>query len=222
MNKPWIIGLTGNAHSGKDTSADYMATMFDKYHYNIIKISLADQLKNICQDLVKLFYGIELPIEYFHDESMKEKIFTEFPQFNGQPFKIRTLLQQIGTNICRNKLSTDIWCQYLYNHFIKNNDSDIIIISDIRMPDEIEYFNGLVNSGYIQQFTTIRINRQSNKIDDINQQHETEKNINKLQVSEDIDNNQTICELYRKLDHFMENHLKCGYGCGGTSTSIIK
>lgn len=47
-------------------------------------------------------------------------------------------MQLIGTDIMRNITFGDIWCQTAFNQ-IKINNYDINIITDIRLPSEMEF-----------------------------------------------------------------------------------
>lgn len=199
-----VIGITGKAHSGKDTSADYIVSLLNKY--KVIKVCLADQLKYICQKLVKCFYNIDMPIEDFYDFLKKEQEQPELPQFNGKPFKIRTILQTIGTDICRNMLFRSIWCDYIKEKYITPNSYDIIVVSDIRMLDEIKYFKGLETL----KFLSIRINRTNrDQIDVANQLHESEANIDELCVDYDVSNDDTLDELHELLELIIHNDVLC-------------
>ena len=201
-----VIGITGKAHSGKDTSADYIVSMLDKYGYKVIKVCLADQLKYICQKVVKYFYNIDLPIEDFYDYLKKEQEQPELPHFNGKPFKIRTLLQMIGTDICRNMLFRSIWCDYIKEKYITPNNYDIIVVSDIRMLNEIKYFETLT----VTKFLSIRINRTNgDQIDIVNQSHESETNIDELCVDYDVSNDDTLDELHELLEMIIHNEIIC-------------
>lgn len=202
-----IIGFTGLAHSGKDTSADYLLSCLNQKH-QVIKIALADQLKYICQRLVEMFYQRTLPIEDFYDLHKKELIRDDLPEFGGHPFKIRTLLQLIGTEICRDMISKSIWCNYLKEKYIDNNQYQYVIISDLRMPDEINFFKELEKSGLIKKFVCFRLKRSNRlQLTDNNQYHQTEQMVNQLSVNEDIINESTLTDLYRKLDQIITKNL---------------
>jgi hypothetical protein len=201
--KPIVIGLTGQAHSGKDTTADYLVSQLSRDH-RVIKIALADQLKVICQKLIQLFYGQLIPLEQFYDLQSKEQIRDNLPLFTGQPFKIRTVLQQIGTEIFRDLVTKCVWCDYIKDNYI-TQPYDIIIISDIRMSDEIDYFNDLVKNGLISQFKTYRIlrNIKSDKSQELslcNQQHRSEIAITQLHVTDEINNNSSIEDLHNLIN----------------------
>lgn len=195
---PIVIGITGLAHSGKDTSADYIISSL-RERYNVIKVGLADQLKIICQHLIKLFYNIEIPIEDFYDIHKKEQVREDLPKFAGQSFKIRTILQMVGTEIFRDLISEEVWCQYLKEHCLKHDQ--VVVISDIRMLNELQYFRQMERGGELSRFICLRVRRERRDgLTGGNAQHKTETGINTLPVDYEIDNNGTLEELYKKID----------------------
>jgi hypothetical protein len=198
--KPLVIGITGLAHSGKDTSADYLYSKL-RTECNVVKIALADQLKVICQSLIQMFYGQQIPLDEFYDMGKKEAIRDELPKFAGQPFKLRTILQMVGTEIFRDLISKSVWCNYIKEKYIDNNACDILIISDIRMPDEISFFTDLVKNGQLDGFKCYRIIRSNRSVLSANNQaHQTERLISTLQVDRDIVNESSIDDLYKTID----------------------
>ena len=206
--KPIVIAFTGEAHSGKDTSADYLVEYFKSLGSSAIKVCLADQLKLICQKLIKLFYGIEIPKEEFYDLSEKERVRSDYPLFAGQPFKLRTVLQQVGTEIFRDLLWESVWCDYIKKTKIMNCQYQFIIISDCRFLDEIKYFSKLIenhenllSNKIIDSFITCRIIRENKlKLAMENHKHKSESDILNLPVDVEINNNDTFDQLYQNLN----------------------
>lgn len=201
--RPVIIGISGLAHSGKDTSADYLLSQL-KHDYKIIKIGLADRLKIICQRLIYLFHGILIPLEDFYDFAKKETIRNDLPYFAGQPFKIRTVLQQVGTDVFRDLIWSSIWCDYVKKNYIDCGDYQIIVISDLRLPDEVEFFYHLAQIGYISDFISFKLIRPNREqLTDNNQQHKSEIANFMVRVDQEIMNDTSIQDLYQKLDQLI-------------------
>lgn len=75
----------------------------------------------------------------------------------------RALLQIYGTQIFRNRVDNDFWIKRTKERII-NNDADIVIITDVRFPNEVDFMSSDKYDTY-----TVRINR---PIDRTGQQHE--------------------------------------------------
>lgn len=202
-----VIMLTGLAHSGKDTSADYLISRFTQLGIKCIKLGLADRLKIISQHLIKLFYGIEVPLDEFYDMNAKERIREDYPKFNGQAFKLRNVMQMVGSEIFRDLMWGTIWCDYVYKNFIMTQTYQIIIISDCRFLDELQYFDTMVNTKIITNTYTARIVRPNRiPLDATNALHQSERDIMNLPVQNNILNDSSIEMLYEQLEHIF---VKC-------------
>jgi hypothetical protein len=100
-----IIGISGQAGSGKDTCADFIV---EDYQY--VKISLADPLKRICQDVFdfsdKQLWG---PSQYRNepDKRYPRGFIEKIPQY----LTCRYALQQLGTDWGRDCYD-NIWIDY--------------------------------------------------------------------------------------------------------------
>lgn len=127
---PKIYLLSGKARHGKDTTAEFLKTFYEKDGKKVIYSRAGKYIK---------YYAMEM---------------TDWD--GSEETKPRELLQSLGTDIIRNKLNkSDMFIQRqlddleIYSYFY-----DAIIVPDIRLPKEIqsvkEKFNNVV---------TIHINR---------------------------------------------------------------
>ena len=152
-----FILLSGESKSGKDTLGNYI---YDKLINNntdikTTKFAIADNLKKVCKELVKLFYGLCLPIEFFHLHDVKDcKVDTHM--FNNTPFNIRKILQYVGTDIFQKYLGKDIWLRLLYK---KNTLSDAEIMTIIEPLSTIFH-----NTKYTIDYLFIKIKKILSKI----------------------------------------------------------
>lgn len=195
------ILITGEAHSGKDTSGDYLAKKLRNVGYRVAKIGLADQLKIVCQHLIKLFHGIEIPLKDFYDLQQKEMERHDLPLFDGRPFKLRTIMQLVGTEVFRDRLWNGIWCDFVRKNYIENPLYDVIIITDCRYHDEHLFFKKLETSGQINHLISFRVSRNNKEqIASFNQTHKSEIDINHIGVDHVINNDQSLDSLYNFLD----------------------
>lgn len=106
-----IVLISGKARSGKDTFAMYFSAEAKLHGKRVLTIKYGDILKFICK-------------EYFDWDGIKDE-------------KGRTLLQQIGTNLCREN-NPDIWVNCVIE-IIKGLQSnyEYVLIPDARFPNEI-------------------------------------------------------------------------------------
>lgn len=178
-----IIGITGLKFNGKDTIANYLC---HKYGFN--RIAFADPLKEAC----KILFG-------FNDEQLYGSL-KETPDKYWFGLTPRSILQFIGTDLFRNlmkelhqELKDDFWLLCMNKSNILK-EGKYIVISDVRFPNECEMIKKL--GGII-----IRVNRPSvnTKID----LHNSEKLILTLDVDYEIQNNNSIQELNKKVDQIL-------------------
>jgi hypothetical protein len=120
-----IIGICGNARSGKDTMADLIIEILADNKIRSFKTSFADEVKEECRDLLMKTIGIDSFTEETEDKNI-----------------IRPLLVTWGTEI-RRKLNPNIWIEKLQGKL--KNDS-VAIISDVRFLNEFEWIKK--NGGY--------------------------------------------------------------------------
>lgn len=140
-----IIGITGFIGSGKDTIADYLTT-FHGYK----RISFAGTLK----DAVSAVFGWDRELLEGTTKSSREWR-EQLDLWWSERLGIRELtprwvLQQWGTEVCRNGFHNDIWVASVENQLRKAKDN--IVITDCRFANEV---NAIKNAGGI----TMRVER---------------------------------------------------------------
>ena len=140
-----IIGVTGFIGSGKDTVANYLTT-FHGYK----RISFAGTLK----DSVAAVFGWDRDMLEGTTKSSREwreQLDLWWSKRLGIPeLTPRWVLQQWGTEVCREGFHNDIWVASVENQLRKAKDN--IVITDCRFTNEIE---AIKNAGGI----TIRVER---------------------------------------------------------------
>jgi dephospho-CoA kinase len=182
-----LVGIAGQKYNGKDTIADYLVSK-----YGFIKLSFGSKLKELC----KIVFG-------FTEEQLygsKKESYDEF--WNITP---REIYQYLGTDIFRKDIQKIIpnidetfWVKCVekeINQIIKINPNAKIVISDVRFINEVSMIKSL--NGII-----IRVIRPNNIHIDL---HESEQQIPFLNVDHEIINDQSLDELYKKIDDIYIN-----------------
>lgn len=130
-----IIGFSGLAGSGKDSTANIIA----KNHENWVKISFAKAMK----DAVAEMYG--LPRDLLEGDTTESREWREKPnEFWSEKLGIenltpRKILQSFGTDVIRNHISPDFWVFRLEYELDKlEKEGKNILITDVRFPNEAE------------------------------------------------------------------------------------
>jgi hypothetical protein len=125
-----IIGFVGFIGSGKDTAADYLVNF-----HGFRRDSFANTLK----DAVSAVFGwdrIMLEGRTKESREWREQQDDWWTNRLGMVITPRWVLQNWGTEVCRNGFHDDIWIASLENKMRKTGDN--IVISDVRFPNEIK------------------------------------------------------------------------------------
>lgn len=140
-----IIGITGFIGSGKDTIADYLTT-FHGYK----RISFAGTLKDACAAV----FGWDRELLEGTTKSSREwreQLDVWWSERLGIPeLTPRWVLQQWGTEVCRQGFHNDIWVASVENQLRKAKDN--IVITDCRFANEVD---AIKNAGGM----TLRVER---------------------------------------------------------------
>jgi hypothetical protein len=124
-----IIGICGFIGSGKDTVADYLVNL---HHFR--RESFANTLK----DAVSAVFGWDrtmLEGRTKQAREWREQQDNWWTNRLGIVITPRWVLQNWGTEVCRNGFHDDIWIASLENKL--RNSKDDVVISDCRFPNEI-------------------------------------------------------------------------------------
>jgi hypothetical protein len=126
-----IVGFVGFIGSGKDTAADYLVN-FHEFR--------RDSFANTLKDAVSAIFGwdrVLLEGRTKEARDWREQVDTWWAARLGMPnLTPRWVLQNWGTEVCRNGFHDDIWIASLENKMRKTGDN--IVISDVRFPNEIK------------------------------------------------------------------------------------
>lgn len=124
-----ILGITGKMFSGKDTVAEFL-----HFAYRNSRItSFAYPMKQMMID----YFG------FTHDDLYTVEGKQRYNDFWGMTN--RDALQRIGTECFRNNFHADTWLKTMEVNII-NNPTKLIIIPDVRFPNEAELIRALDGS----------------------------------------------------------------------------
>lgn len=191
-----VVLIAGAAKAGKDTSAEILQKVAAECGLSCIKVGFADQLKKICQVLIRQFYLTDIPLELFHDAEEKDRVKEDMPRFSGEPFRIRTVLQKVGTEVFRELLYNDVWCEYVFRTYVQEGKHDVVLCPDYRFANELEQFEMVHPTPCI----AFRVTRESApSLSEFNLAHVSEKSAKNLRVHFEMKNDSTIQALETAL-----------------------
>lgn len=191
-----VILVSGKLQSGKNLFTDLCMNELK----DVVKVSydyFAKELKNRCREDFRPLVNFVNSLCDRLPEDVVDSIYTKDENwFENKNELTRILLQLYGTEIFRNRVDQNYWAKQVVEN-VKNSDSDVIFITDVRFPSEID---ALKNQGF--DIITIRINRQITREQEFNQ-HESETALDNYGLFDDVlENNGTLEELTEKAKKF--------------------
>jgi len=193
-----VILVSGKLQSGKNLFTDLcMENLKEKY--SVSYDYFAKELKNRCKEDFSTFVHFINKISEHLPEDIKDSIHTNDENWYENKNQLtRLLLQLYGTEIFRNRVDVNYWAHQLVKN-VKKSNSEIVFITDVRFPSEIEALKGF---GF--NLITVRINRTITREEEFNQ-HESELALdNYKKFNHVIENNGTLDELKEKARLFSE------------------
>jgi hypothetical protein len=171
-----IIGLCGQAFSGKDTAA----LAFQEYE-EIDYFTFAKPLKDAVQLLFNMTH------EQLYDSILKEEL---DDRWGKSP---RQILQWLGTDILRENIDKNFFTKHMEQRIAKSK-ADCIVITDVRFENEAKVIKAL--GGKIVKITRPNVNTTKHNT------HITEQGLPDHLIDIEIINNGTVEELHTKMKVF--------------------
>lgn len=127
-----ILGITGLARAGKDTTARFVQGWADAHGVTASRDGFADRLK--ASAAVALGYDGEQPVEFC--DSLKREgvtVSTPFSRISGREF-----LQRYGTEAHRDIFGSSFWIDVLFDDYASGRklSPHVLVIPDVRFPNE--------------------------------------------------------------------------------------
>lgn len=174
-----LIGITGEARSGKDTIAKHLWA-----EYGFTRIAFADPLKLAAQQMFGLSHA------QTWDDSLKEVV---IPHWGMTPRKI---FQLMGTEASKPVFGEDVWVKRWLMSYNVLKDTDDIVIPDLRFDIEADALRKL--GGVI-----VEVRRDAAGLTGEAAKHKSEAGIS-TPPDFVISNNGTFDELYAAVDLMLE------------------
>jgi len=172
-----LIGIGHKKRRGKDASANRLV---DKHGF--VRVSWADSLKTACRNIF-----------FFSEEQLygnKKEVVD--PRWGRTP---RWILQQFGTEACRDNIDKDIWVKSAWlrvQEIWKDDPTRGIVIPDVRFPNEADFVKE--KGGFLW-----RVDRDIP--DDENSDHPSETSLDTYERWDQIlNNNNDLTHLYGIVD----------------------
>jgi len=199
-----IVGICGNAGSGKDTAADILIA-----RHGFVRVAFADVMKRFCHEVFDFTVD-----QMWGPSESRNRPDDRYKRSNGEPLTPRHALQQLGTNWGR-ECFPDVWinyairvadrlalggCHYEPTYGIVSNPGAActdVVISDCRFMNEVEAIKRA--SGQV-----VRISR--HPPDHIEDSHISETELQTIPqhyFSWFVDNSGTLETLERNVDFFV-------------------
>lgn len=215
-----LILISGQMRSGKNQFAEYLQRELEKvgtvntdlfarslkdwckkdfYDLSIILNNIAEEIKVIANILFdaehKTHPSKNTILKKIEEITNKLKI-KDYNWYEEKTEITRTILQLVGTNIFRKRVDNDWWPKQTLKRVLESQ-SDYIIITDCRFPNEITVFTDRMFKYEDINVITIRINRKNINTNKGNiSSHESEIALNDWKEwNYIVDNNGTLDDL---------------------------
>lgn len=222
MSEKIVILLSGKINSGKNQFADYLNYEFRKRGMTVTNDLFARDLKDYSKEdfrtlgsmLKHQVDNVRTLLETYFDPKehgiLLQPIIKELEKFNFKDENFyenktditRVLLQLYGTDIARKRFDDQFWVKKTADR-LNNNNSDVIIVTDVRFPNEIDDMFAMLNNTKI---IPVRINR-LNKEMYIIKEHSSEIALDDYNQFHYIIDNVGTLDVFRKQSEWLVNDL---------------
>jgi hypothetical protein len=221
----YLILLSGKLRSGKNQLCEYLTDDFQKNGLSVKQDLYAKDLKDACAQDFKILSdvinqhinSIKSSVGVFfdmHDKisiSAQDNIFNTIDKmkFKDENFYedktdiTRALLQLYGTDIFRNRVDENYWMKKLAERINNDSDNDVIIITDVRFPNELEDIHDFIKG---RRIVSVRINRPMNRNSSSNE-HVSETALDDYTFWEYIVDNEGTLEDLKNISKYLSEDI---------------
>jgi len=184
-----LIGLNGNAGSGKDTVAAYMARELRKRGYSVNTLAFSEPLKQFCNQVLHIAFGVS-DSHFFGSQSEKAKA---LPGPLGHTSG-RRVCQVVGDALKHAHKDTLALYAITKVHKYFDEGADIVIVTDVRYYSE---------SIIVRKEKGVIVSLLRNA-DTSSDTHQSETEVSDVDPDYLLDNsNMSLQELYREVDNIL-------------------
>lgn len=192
-----VILLSGKMQSGKNQFAVFLKEQYLANAKVVVDEMFAKGVKDGCKedfhDLAVILNSIADKVGNPDIEKMLR--ISEDNWYENKTPITRCLLQTYGTNIMRARVDPDWWVLQLKER-VSKSVADVILVSDVRFPNEIEVVRPSTDDNY--KLVVVRINRTIDRVGD-EHEHESEKALDTYTNFDfSIDNDGSLEDLKQK------------------------
>lgn len=190
---PIIIGVSGKAHSGKDTVADMILIKLNhiakaKEETPWVKRSFAYAMKRSVEQL------LDLPDGAADEPKYREQFFLEVNCTLAR-------FMQVYAQSLRENVDADIWVNLLFKNYCADQRW---IISDVRYPNEANRIEEGEYPGLV-----VRVERKADLFDGRSMEHISELALDEFPFKYRIDNSGTLKETEQQIDALLHKWGLC-------------
>lgn len=140
--KKRVILISGKMQSGKNQMSKFLKELLEQKGYSVSEDMFAKGVKDGCKEdfkeLANVLNRIASSLELNYGDGIADDLrIVDDNWYENKTAITRALLQAYGTEIFRNRVDNDWWVKQLKKRILES-PSDIVLVTDVRFPNEID------------------------------------------------------------------------------------